>query len=292
MVFSRIDKETKNEHNVLSQNKQVSMLGLTFIGSGSKGNSALLELGDNKYLLDAGLSCKRIIDFLKEKQLTLENLSGILITHEHADHIAGLKVLLKKAPFLPVYSTKGTLEAIRNKGIIVNNSIIINPNQNINLSNCDCIPFNVPHDAEQPVGFRFEKSKRVMSIATDLGRITQEVIEYTQDADILCLESNYDPEMLRYCQYPYWLKNRIKGPNGHLPNEGSRGVLSRMNKVPCDLILMHLSQESNTPELARQALIPFFENDGSIFKKTHIHIASQNFAGDHIAIFPEVYNEN
>ena len=268
------------------------MLGLTFIGSGSKGNSALLELGKCKYLLDVGLSCKRIIEFLKEKQLTLENLNGILITHEHTDHIAGLKVLLKKVPFIPVYSTKGTLDAIQSKGITINNGIILNPNQSFRLSDCECIPFNVPHDAEQPVGFRFEKSCHVMSIATDLGRITQEVIEYMQDADILCLESNYDPDMLKYCQYPHWLKNRIKGPNGHLPNEGARGVLSRMNKVPHDLILMHLSQESNTPELARQALIPFFENDGHIFKDINIHVASQDFAGDCISVFPEVYNEN
>lgn len=268
------------------------MLGLTFIGSGSKGNSALLDLGNQKFLLDAGLSCRRITDFLAEKNLTLDDLSGILLTHEHADHIAGLKVLLKKAPFLPVYSTKGTLKAIRSKGIVINNSIELTPDSGINLGGCDCIPFNVPHDATQPAGFRFEISGRVMSIATDLGRVTQEVIEYTQDADILCLESNYDTEMLKSCPYPSWLKSRIKGPNGHLPNEGARGVLSRMHKVPKDLVLMHLSQESNTPELARQSLVPFLENDGAMFRDTNVHVASQDFAGDLISILPEAYNEN
>lgn len=260
------------------------MIGLTFIGSGSKGNSALLEVGESFFLLDAGFTCRRITDFLAERNIDGNELSGIFITHEHEDHIKGLRVLLNRFPQLSVYATSGTISGIKSRGIDVNNYVVVNPGKSINIGACDCVAFNVPHDANQPVGFRFSHNEDVMSIATDLGRVTPEVLEYSKDSDILCLESNYDSDMLRFCSYPSWLKNRIKGPNGHLPNEGVRGVLSKMDKPPAGLVLMHLSQESNTPDLARRSLVPFLENSKDDYRNTKIVVASQDFASERIFI--------
>lgn len=252
------------------------MFGITFIGSGSKGNCALLELSGEYYLLDAGLSCKKIKDFLHERQLGVDDLSGIFITHEHEDHIKGLRVLLGKASDLPVYCTQGTANAIADRNIEIKNHVELTLKKTIKLGDCECVPFRVPHDAADPSGFRFSTSQEVMSLATDLGHVTNEVIEHVQDADIVCLESNYDDDMLRTCLYPTWLKSRIRGPMGHLPNEGVRGLLSRMKKVPEAIILMHVSQESNKPELALGALKPFFENSGAIFKSAKLCVVAQD----------------
>lgn len=260
------------------------MIGLTFIGSGSKGNSALLELGESCFLLDVGFACRRITDFLAERNIDGSDLNGVFITHEHDDHVKGLRVLLNKYPQLPVYATNGTISGIKCKGVEIKNPIAINPGKNISVNGCDCVAFNVPHDANQPVGFRFSHNGDVMSVATDLGRVTPEVLEHSKGSDILCLESNYDSEMLRFCSYPSWLKDRIKGPNGHLPNEGVRGVLSKMDKPPAGLVLMHLSQESNTPDLARRSLVPFLENSKIDFRNTKIVVASQDFASERIFI--------
>jgi phosphoribosyl 1,2-cyclic phosphodiesterase len=260
------------------------LIAITFIGSGSKGNSALLEIGDSYFLLDVGFSCRHITEFLKTRGLGLEDLSGVFITHEHDDHIKGLKVCLKKVPELKVYSSAGTLAAIRGKDIEMKNTVQVKAGRSLSLSGVELVPFNVPHDACEPFGYRFECGGKVISVASDLGSITPEVLDCTIDSDILCLESNYDKDMLRVCSYPPWLKSRIMGPQGHLPNGGVRGVLSKMNKTPESLVLIHLSQESNRPHLAREALSSFVDLTTPSFKETKIFVASQDFASERICI--------
>lgn len=255
------------------------MIGITFIGSGSKGNSALLQLGGKFFLFDAGLSCKRIREFLSTRDLDVHDLSGIFVTHEHEDHIKGLRVLLGRHD-LPLYCTRGTKCALDSKKLPVASYTALNPGKEIEIDNVRCFPFKVPHDATEPVGMRFESDGRVMTLATDLGHVSAEVLEYTRDADILCLESNYDEEMLKVSSYPSWLKRRIRGPQGHLPNEGVRGVLSKMKKIPQALILMHISQESNTPALALEALEPFFDNSGAAFRDTRLSLTFQDRPGE------------
>ncbi len=264
------------------------MLGITFIGSGSKGNSALLELDGSYYLLDAGLSCKKICDYLSSKDLTLDDLEGIFITHEHEDHIKGLKVLLKKAPHLKIYCTAGTANAVINRGIPLENYFSMDYEKNFEISGCLCTAFKVSHDAAQPMGLQVKDSNYSMVMATDLGCVTPEVLNHTKNADLLCIESNYDAEMLKVCSYPSWLKQRIKSKNGHLPNEGVRGILSKMDKVPKNVILMHLSQESNTKEKALEAMESFFEFDGNAFKSMHITVASQEIPSERIILGREL----
>lgn len=252
------------------------MLGITFIGSGSKGNSALLELNHSYYLLDAGISCKKICDFLALRGLSLTDLKGIFVTHEHDDHIKGLKVLLKKAPHLKIYCTRGTASEMLNRGISLCDFQEMHYDNSLLIENCKCTAFAVPHDAVQPMGLHIENKSYIMAMATDLGCVTTDVIKYTQNADLLCIESNYDMDLLKSSSYPEWLKQRIKSRTGHLPNEGVRGILSRMKKVPKGLILMHLSQESNTEEKAREALDSFFEFGGAKFKSMEIEVACQD----------------
>lgn len=261
------------------------MIGITFIGSGSKGNSALLELEGRFYLLDAGLSCKRIKDFLEQRNLDLTDLSGIFVTHEHEDHIKGLRVLLGRCENrVPLFCTRGTMCAINAKGIDVNNHVELVYGRPFDIHDCTCTPFRVPHDAVEPMGLRFASRDKVMTLATDLGHVTPEVIEHMQDADLVCVESNYDETLLRTSSYPAWLKRRIRSPMGHLPNEGVRGILSRMKKVPEILVLMHVSQESNTPELAQEALEPFFDNSGSMFRSVKVSVALQDTHGERLIV--------
>ena len=264
------------------------MLGITFIGSGSKGNSALLELNHAYYLLDAGISCKKICDYLAERKISLDEVKGIFITHEHEDHIKGLKVLLKKAPHLKIYCTPGTASAIVDRGVPIDEFYSLSYEKVFEISNCLCTAFKVPHDASQPMGLHIEKDNYSMVMATDLGCVTPEVIRHTQNADLLCIESNYDLEMLKSCSYPSWLKQRIKSNSGHLPNVGVRGILSRMNKVPESIVLMHLSQESNTKEKALESLESFLEFDGTNFKSMHITVASQDYPSERITVGSEL----
>ncbi|MBQ2593685.1 MAG: MBL fold metallo-hydrolase [Candidatus Riflebacteria bacterium] len=264
------------------------MLGITFIGSGSKGNSALLELNHTYYLLDAGISCKKICDYLSKREISLEELKGIFITHEHEDHIKGLKVLLKKAPHLKIYCTPGTASAIVERGIPIEEYYSMSYEKVFEISNCLCTAFKVPHDAAQPMGLHIEKDNYSMVMATDLGCVTPEVLNHTQNADLLCIESNYDLDMLKSCSYPTWLKQRIKSTSGHLPNEGVRGILSRMNKVPQNIVLMHLSQESNTKEKALESLESFLEFDGNNFRSMQVTVASQDTPTERLIIGSEL----
>ena len=260
------------------------MIGITVIGSGSKGNSSFLELGEDYYLLDVGLSCKKITDFLSSKELSLQDISGIFITHEHSDHISGLKVLLKKCK-LPVYATKGTLQALSSKGFEIDNSIILVPEQPIVLNETTCYPFGIPHDAKEPIGYRFSNKGKTLVVATDLGKVTDNVFQQVNQADILCLESNYDEDMLKWCPYPGWLKRRIKSTLGHLPNSGIRGFLSMITKSPEVILLMHISQESNTPALVRKNINEFINNSGKKFINTRIYIASQKESSPRLCVF-------
>ncbi|MBF0503021.1 MAG: MBL fold metallo-hydrolase [Candidatus Riflebacteria bacterium] len=249
------------------------MLAVTFLGSGSKGNAALMLIGKNAYLLDAGLSCRRIEQMLAVHGRSLTDISGIFLSHDHGDHTRGLKTLLKKCS-APVYATAGTAAAISHTGIKPRSIITLKPEHELEMAGTRIFPFRVPHDAAEPIGLRFEKSGRVLGIATDLGSITSPVLHHLADCDILCIESNYDDELLEECSYPDWLKNRIRGPLGHLPNPGVRGILSRLKRPLEHLLLVHVSEESNTPDLVRANLEPLAGS--ASLARTSITVASQD----------------
>jgi len=252
------------------------LLSITFIGSGSDGNSALLRVNQSSFLLDAGLSCKKITDFLKSEGLNLEDLEGILLTHEHSDHIKGLKTLLKKAPELPVYASLGTYDSLADKGIEIESFCCVSDEHSYRIADFWVYPFETPHDAAEPLGFRVEGRSGTIAVATDLGKLTDKVFRYVEDSDMLCIESNYDEDMLTTCDYPYWLKNRIRSSSGHLPNGEAGKLLERMNKLPSELILVHVSRNSNREDLVLDAMRDFTSEYQEASSKMRISVAKQD----------------
>ncbi len=231
------------------------LIGVTYLGSGSEGNAALLEFGRTRFLVDAGLSARRIRRSLAKVGLTLADLSGILLTHDHGDHVRGLPVLLKAHP-VPVFSPEQTRRSLLHQGLTVPAHIPVTAGQELEREGIRIRPFRVSHDAVDPVGFRFEWQGRTVTIASDFGELTPIVLDHLAGSDILCLESNYDPDLLAACSYPDFLKRRIRGPRGHFPNTGVAPLLGRLGHSLTHLVLIHRSQESNRPDLVRQALAP------------------------------------
>ncbi len=221
--------------------------------SGSSGNALYAEYGDTRLLIDCGKSGKMILDALRYIGVDPGTLSAILITHEHSDHIAGAGVLARKLQ-IPVYATTGTWLAMERKlgTIPAACKRFIEQDQDFYIGKLGIAPFPIPHDAAEPVGFRLWGGPFSISTATDLGYFPQRVLDAIGGSDLVLLESNHDPDMLRANpHYTQALKTRILGRRGHLANEtcAEAAVLLRESGVR-NLILGHLSGENNTPKLA------------------------------------------
>jgi phosphoribosyl 1,2-cyclic phosphodiesterase len=254
---------------------------LTTIGSGSQGNALLLEAGPHLFLLDAGLSFRRIKQTFSDRGWSWDRLAGIFLTHDHDDHLKGLRLVLRHH-VVPVYATKGTLQSAQRRGIEIRWPVPLRRGQEIDVNGIRCWPFATPHDASEPVGFRFERQGSALTLASDLGHITPEIVAHCRDLDLLAIESNYDEDLLTGCGYPDWLKHRIRGPRGHLANEGIAGILRRLTCPLDHLLLVHLSQESNTPERAQAALTPLL--DLPQLQLATVTVADQDQAGPTLTI--------
>jgi len=224
--------------------------------SGSKGNASVVRSGSNSLLIDAGVSCKQIITALEAYNISNESISGILITHSHIDHIKGLRVLCKKLN-AKVYATEETMSTLLECGHISDKSfggIFCENAENIGSFSVNAFPTD--HDAEGSCGFRIETpEERVCSICTDLGHITDDVHNSVIGSDLVLLESNYDPVMLKNGPYPFYLKSRIAGADGHLSNIScAEEALRLVDKGTTRIVLGHLSQENNTPYLAERTV--------------------------------------
>lgn len=228
------------------------------IASGSSGNCIYVGTDHHHILVDAGISNKRIVEGLKEIGVKPEELDGILITHEHSDHVKGLGVLARKYE-LPIYSTKETLEEISNMSSLGKYSKDLHqcicPNVPFCIGNLDIKPFPIDHDAANPVAYRIQSGKKSVAIATDIGHYDQLIIENLQGVDALLLEANHDVHMLETGPYPYYLKRRILGDSGHLSNENAGRLLNHIlhDKLK-HIILGHLSKENNYEALAYETV--------------------------------------
>ncbi len=225
--------------------------------SGSSGNSLLLQSNETKILIDAGVSCKKIVTSLENMDISPSDLNGILITHEHTDHVQGLGTLSKKFD-IPVFVNQETLDAmpIQKDKLSENNIRIFNNSNKFDIGNLEISPFSIPHDAANPCGFNIFKDNKKISIATDIGHMNNEILKQLEESLFVMLESNYDPEVLKCSSYPYHLKSRIAGPSGHLPNEMAGKTISHLLKSGLkSAMLGHLSKESNFPELAYKTVI-------------------------------------
>ena len=223
--------------------------------SGSSGNALFCQYGNTRLLIDAGKPGNKLNEALDKIGVRPETISGVLITHEHTDHIAGAGVIARKYG-LPLYATPGTWRGIGDKIGKVDPALKreITPGRDFYLGDIGVESFPIPHDAAQPVGYRLWGGKLSISTATDLGVFTEAVFRRIAGSDLVLLESNHDPEMLRSNPvYSSALKQRILGDRGHLSNDAcARALLQLVAGGTGTVILGHLSGENNTPALARR----------------------------------------
>lgn len=225
---------------------------LRTFASSSRGNCTLIHNDQTALLVDAGISCRKISQRLQTAGLTPTDLSGILITHEHTDHISGLAVLLKKYP-IPLYVTPGTGHVLARKLPFAQELIHPLPaGSQFEVGALSVRSFSTSHDAADSVGYRISGDGKSAVIATDLGRVTSIVLDAVFGADLALIEANHDEDWLRSGSYPYALQNRILGDRGHLSNEASAEFAVSLAAAGTQtLLLAHLSPENNTPERAR-----------------------------------------
>ena len=204
-------------------------------------------------LIDLGVSLRRITTALKALSLTLEDISAVVLTHEHIDHVKGLPMFLKKAK-APVFATRGTAEAFEEKNPEYADRLnIFDSGERFWVRDVDVVPFPTPHDAAESTGYIFEHGGSRFGFATDLGFVPRDAAELLRGCEMVVLESNHDPHMLQAGPYPYSLKMRVAGPSGHLSNPDCAVFAADLVKSGTrTLVLAHLSEKNNMPELARQ----------------------------------------
>lgn len=240
------------------------LLTLTTLASGSSGNCALLSDGETHLLLDAGISCRRICTALAGLNIPPESLAGVLITHEHADHISGLATLHKRFR-LPVYTSPGTARQLCYRIAALEDVVrTCAPGSSFTMGGLDVETFPISHDAAEPMGFAVSSGDRKAALVTDLGVVTQAVRDGMAGAQLVLVEANHDPDWVRSGRYPYYLQARILGEKGHLSNEdGGALALSAVDGGARAVVLAHLSRENNTPQRAFDAVSAILSAHGA-----------------------------
>ena len=245
------------------------------LSSGSSGNSYLVGSDRTLVLVDAGISARQIQERLKTLGLKPEDLSGILITHEHSDHIKGIDTLSKKY-HLPLYMNPDTREQVltlcKNRDQM--EIRVFDDREPFLLNDLEVHPFPVSHDAADTVGYSLRKSDSKVCIATDTGTVTPQILTELTDADLVILEANHDEDILKMGRYPWFLKQRILGDQGHLSNEAAGHALAqviREDPRPRQVLLAHLSKENNFPEMAWQTVVNVLESH-RIYLSEHLRI--------------------
>lgn len=228
------------------------------IASGSSGNSIYVGSDNTHILIDTGISKKRMEQGLEGLDICGNDIDGIFITHEHSDHIGGLGVFLRKYP-VKVYGTEGTLEAVkRYKSLGKIDYSLFQPigyDESMMIGDLEVTSIKTSHDAAQPCAYRVASGNKNCAVITDLGCYDEYIVEYMKGLDVLFLEANHDVRMLEMGRYPYELKRRILGKYGHLSNETAGRLLDTIlhDKMKA-VVLSHLSEENNMPDLAYEAV--------------------------------------
>jgi len=225
------------------------------LASGSSGNALVISCNETHLLLDAGISCRRISTALRELELTPADLTAILITHTHTDHIAGLSTLLKRCE-APVIGTRQTLWTLADRlGVGGGRLEPLEPGAPAALGDCQVSAFPTSHDAPGSCGYRIDTGDGSVGVLTDSGFVTDEAAETLTGVDLAVLEANHDVETLQSGPYPYYLKRRILGAGGHLCNEeAARFAVALAGSGTEEIVLAHLSRENNTPAMALRAV--------------------------------------
>lgn len=254
------------------------MIKFCSLYSGSSGNSLLVESNETKILVDAGVSGKKVVEALDSLSIDTSEISAIIVTHEHTDHVKSLGTLSKKYN-IPVFANKETWDAmpIEKAKISTENQNIFTIANKFSIGDLDILPFSIPHDAANPCGFNIYNENSKISIATDFGHITPEILNSLSNSKFILLESNYDPEVLRCSPYPYKLKTRINGPSGHLSNYLAGEAISYLIKNGLEKAMLgHLSKENNFPELAYKTVVEQMQKNNLKENIIDLTVASRN----------------
>jgi phosphoribosyl 1,2-cyclic phosphodiesterase len=226
------------------------------LGSGSAGNATIIASGQTKLLLDCGFGAKEVIARLQRLDVLPEQLTGILVTHEHDDHAKGAFKLAAKFS-IPVWLTHGTLKMCdrympSNAHVKLN---VIDAHTSLSIDDLNVTPYPVPHDAREPTQFIFSDGQSKLGVLTDTGCATPHIEQMLTGSDALVLECNHDLDMLQNGPYARPLKNRVGGRLGHLDNQSAAALLSKLdNSKLKHIVAAHLSAKNNTPSLAKSAL--------------------------------------
>ena len=246
------------------------MLKFCSLFSGSTGNSLYIQNDNTKILVDSGVSCKKVIDALESININPKELNAILVTHEHSDHIQSVGTLSKKYN-IPVYANNKTWSKIPYE-INKENVFEFKTSEDFSIGDLKIHSFKTPHDAAQSCGFNIFDGETKISIATDLGHVTDEIRTCLKGSKFILLEANYEPEVLRMCSYPFPLKTRIASPTGHLSNNSAgETIASLINSGLSRVMLGHLSKESNFPQMAYATVVDELEKRN--FKKGDIDLS-------------------
>lgn len=217
--------------------------------SGSSGNALYLEHKNTKILIDCGISCTRICEALKSIDVSPADIDGVLVTHEHLDHVSGIKVFTNKFD-CKVYAGEKTLEKIT-----CYDGIPVVTGEFFEIGDISAMPFDIPHDASQPFGYTFMLGGIKLSVATDMGKIDAKVAGTIRNSEFVFIEANHDVEMLAAGPYPYYLKERIRGSEGHLSNEQCASLVAALARTgTTQFVLGHLSNTNNTPQIAMKTV--------------------------------------
>src|SRR5579862_5202452 len=235
-------------------------VSISLLASGSRGNSALVQTSTTKILVDVGISCRETFRRMKVLAEEPRSLSAVLITHEHSDHISGLLTLAKKLK-VPVFMTGATHQcwarSLRDENGVrpqIEKLEVFAAGRRFHVGDIEVMPFTIPHDAADPVGFTFRAEGVKVGFATDLGYMPTNVRNHLRGCSVLVMESNHDLEMLRSGPYPWSVKQRVMSRVGHLSNDSLAEFFTNdYDGGAEDLVLAHLSEQNNHPELARTA---------------------------------------
>ena len=239
-----------------------------YLGSGSRGNAAVIESGQTRIMLDCGFSIKETVRRLERLELQPTDITALLVTHEHSDHITGVGRFARKYD-LPVWMTPGTFAS--NKAGELPHLVPVNSHESFDIGSIRVQPVPVPHDAKEPCQYVFQSNGMRLGILTDVGHVTPFIQRHYGRCDVLVVECNHDIEMLKSGAYPYHLKQRVGGNYGHLNNEQAARLLAQVDHQRLQFVMaVHLSDKNNTVDLAMRAL-----NDAVPDRRFEIHTADQ-----------------
>ncbi len=265
------------------------MSGLSFcsLSSGSSGNSYWIGYGNKGILVDAGISARSIRGFLKTLDFPLASIMGILVTHNHTDHIKGLEQLTRKNN-IPAFTTAKVWESILKPGCMIPVDCIrrISIRKKFEVAGLTIEAFPVSHDAPETLGYQVSAGDKKITVATDLGFISDIAAGYLKEANLIVMESNYDRDMLDNGRYPYFLKERISSDHGHLGNHQASEFLSGIvGDEPRHICLAHLSRNNNTPELVLKTINGVLAEKGIVLNGSQkISVLERNRPSDIIRL--------